>query len=456
MSRRELIAFERAEIRRMPGGEPAIPDLTWTIGQGEAWALTGPTGSGKTTHGETLAGRHRVAAGLARWPIADGHPSPSAVVSFVGFREESRAFSYAGKYYQQRYEFVAGDDEQPATLASYLGESADDVLLDRFGLASLKDRLFVTLSNGQTRKARIIKALANRPRLLVLDDPYVGLDAAAKTDLDDTLHRQFRSGMNLVLIARPGDVPGWIDRRLSLGNPPCGDADPHDPGIPRDGPNPGGDVVVELDRVSIRHGSTTLLSDLSWTVRRGERWAIVGRNGSGKTTLISLLCGDHPQAFSQRVSLFGQRRGSGESIWDVKRRVGLVSPELHLYFSEPLTVRQTIASGFTETLVAPLTTDDQQAAMNAIAGDLKLSAMLDRPFRQLSSGEQRLTLIARSLVKQPELIVWDEPFQCLDDASIRRVMRLLDRQVTNSQTILFVTHDPTELPGGFTTTLRLA
>lgn len=443
-------------IRRMPGGEMAIPDLTWSIGDGEAWALTGPTGSGKTTHGETLAGRHRVAAGLARWPIAEGHLSPSAVVSFVGFREASRAFSYAGKYYQQRYEFVAGDDEHPATLQSYLGESADDVLLDRFGLMNLKDRLFVTLSNGQTRKARIIRALAHRPRLLVLDDPYVGLDAEAKADLNDTLHRQFQSGMNLVLIARPGDVPGWIDRRRSLGDQPHDDAEHLDPGIPRDGGNPNGDVVVELDRVSIRHGTTTLLSDLSWTVRRGERWAIVGRNGSGKTTLISLLCGDHPQAFSQRVSLFGTRRGSGESIWDVKRRVGLVSPEWHLYFSEPLTVRQTIASGFTETLVAPAMTDEQQAAVNAIAGELNMEAWLDRPFRQVSSGEQRLTLIARSLVKQPELIVWDEPFQCLDERSIRRVMRLLDRRVGRGQTMLFVTHDPAELPPGFSRTLRLA
>jgi molybdate transport system ATP-binding protein len=190
-------------------------------------------------------------------------------------------------------------------------------------------------------------------------------------------------------------------------------------------------------------------------VRVGERWAVVGANGSGKSTLLSLLCGDHPQAYSNDVSLFGRRRGTGESIWDIKRRVGFVSPELHLYFSEPLTAAETAATGFHDVLVRRPTTLEQDATVARLFEEFVIASLRDRPFARLSTGEQRLVLLIRALVKEPPLLILDEPFQGFDEQLIERARDWLDRNVRPEQTMLFVSHYPAEIPSTVTQWLRL-
>src|SRR6185436_15351081 len=140
-------------------------------------------------------------------------------------------------------------------------------------------------------------------------------------------------------------MAAWIPEEHGLGDldkqrRPRGFGIPPHP-YPSPPAKPGGEgrengAIVELNGVSVHYGVRIILDNITWTVHRGERWAVLGPNGSGKSTLLSLLCGDHPQAYSNDVRLFGRRRGSGESIWDVKHRIGLLSPEFHLYFSEPL------------------------------------------------------------------------------------------------------------------------
>ena len=183
---------------------------------------------------------------------------------------------------------------------------------------------------------------------------------------------------------------------------------------------------------------------------------MVGPNGSGKTTLLSLLCGDHPQAYANDIRLFGRRRGTGETIWDVKRNVGLVSPEFHLYFTEPLTAARAAATGFFDSPRRP-----PHHAANRIRGCeicSRRSGSLtsrSRPFRCLSTGEQRLVLLARALVKRPPLVILDEPFQGLDADRVEMCRAWLDRELDEDQTLLFVTHELAELPRTVTRTLRL-
>jgi molybdate transport system ATP-binding protein len=212
---------------------------------------------------------------------------------------------------------------------------------------------------------------------------------------------------------------------------------------------------VELRNVTVAHGGRTILDDITWTVRAGERWAVVGPNGSGKTTLLSLLCGDHPQAYANDVRLFGRRRGTGESIWDVKRAVGLVSPELHLYFTEPLTAFRAAATGFFDVLTDRRTTPDQDAAVRRLFGRFGIAALADRRFTRLSTGEQRLVLLVRALVKRPPLVILDEPFQGLDTAAVELVRGWLDTHLGPEQTLIFVSHVPDEIPRTVTHTLRL-
>jgi molybdate transport system ATP-binding protein len=213
--------------------------------------------------------------------------------------------------------------------------------------------------------------------------------------------------------------------------------------------------VIELNDVHVQHGGKKILDGLNWTVRAGERWALVGPNGSGKSTLISLICGDHPQAYSNDVKLFGKPRGSGESIWDLKRRMGLVSPEIHLYFSEPLTATATAATGFFDVLAYRKTTPEQEATIRDFFDYFGITTLADRPFARLSTGQQRLVLFIRALVKRPEVLLLDEPFQGLDAPAIAKARSWLDNNLTPDQALIFVSHDPMEIPRCVTKRLTL-
>jgi molybdate transport system ATP-binding protein len=191
-------------------------------------------------------------------------------------------------------------------------------------------------------------------------------------------------------------------------------------------------------------------------VNRGERWAVLGPNGSGKSTLLSLLCGDHPQAYANEVRLFGRQRGSGETVWDVKRNVGLLSPEFHLYFREPLSVERTIATGFFDTVAdTQPTTAEQESRVRDLLASLGIQHLAGRAYKTLSTGEQRMVLLARALVKQPPLVILDEPFQGMDATATERARSWLERELRPDQTLLFVTHELSELPKTVNRTLRL-
>jgi molybdate transport system ATP-binding protein len=456
-----VVVLDRVCVSR--GTRDVLHNLSFTIRDGEAWAITGPVGSGKTTLAETLLGRHPLRSGEIRWPLLArrGVAFPSDVVRLVAFKEESRLFSYAGHYYQQRFEFA--DADEPLTLADFLrsgtSPSAAEVedAAAKLGLADRLDLSFMKLSNGQTRRARIARALLSKPELLILDDPFLGLDAAGRTDVSALLGELVKGGLRLVLICRPDAVPAWVTHTLALGerrgvSPTC--LPPRTTSGLRLDARP--EPVVELRNVTVSHGGRTILRDVNWTVRAGERWAVVGPNGSGKTTLLSLLCGDHPQAYSNDVRLFGRRRGTGESIWDVKRSVGLVSPEFHLYFGEPLTASRAAATGFFDTLTDRRTTPEQDAEVARLFAAFGILDLADRPFRTLSTGEQRLVLLARALVKRPPLLILDEPFQGLDDDLAGAIREWLDRELRPEQTLLFVSHLPSEIPSCVAFTLQLS
>jgi molybdate transport system ATP-binding protein len=464
--REPVVELEDVAVAR--GGHPVFTGLTWTVREGEAWAVVGPTGSGKTTLAELVLGKLRPGAGAVRWPLLDrlraaGRRAdyPSQVVAHVAFREESRLFSYAGHYYQQRFEFA--DADSPLSLDQFLraGTGATDTDLaavaDRLGVRGQLSQPFLTLSNGQARRARLARALLAGPELLVLDDPFVGLDAAGRADLAALLGELVREGKRLVLICRADAVPGWVTDVLELPAPRAGGVSPlicptHQGA---DAPRSGAEPVVELHHVTVRHVGRAILDDVSWTVRAGERWAVVGPNGSGKTTLLSLLCGDHPQAYANDVRLFGRRRGTGETVWDVKRNVGLVSPEFHLYFTEPLSADRAAATGFADGVTDRPTSPGQDARVRELFAAFGVGHLHGRPFRHLSTGEQRLVLLARALVKRPPLVILDEPFQSLDAGRVELCRAYLDRELGEDQTLLFVTHDPAELPRTVTWTLRL-
>jgi len=501
-----LFRIENATIVR-PTGETIFEGLSWTIREGETWAIVGGVGSGKSSLTDVLLGRyssrHNPCADSPldesrhlpntksphtecadyyepiQWPLVDRLRAagqtinwPSEIIGRVAFKEESRLFSYSRHYYQQRFNFIEPEDD--LTLDQYLraGTTGTDAELSRIatrlGIEELRPLSFIKLSNGQTRRARIAKALLTHPEILLLDEPLVGLDTDGRREVTSILRQLVAGGSRLVLIVPSDAIPDCVSHVLELTNRRVSYSGPregYDPSAPNvadtlcvpfgDGTQSVPVTIIELKNVSVSYSGKPILCDVTWTVRMGERWAILGPNGSGKTTLLSLICGDHPQAYSNHVQLFGRQRGDGESMWEIKKRIGFFSPELHLYFSEPLTADRTAATGFSDVLVSRPTTPEQDATVRELFDYFEVSDLRGHHFLRLSTGQQRIVLFIRALVKNPPLFVLDEPFQVLDARTKELARKWIDERISPHQTVLFVTHDASELPRTVTRRLRL-
>jgi molybdate transport system ATP-binding protein len=214
---------------------------------------------------------------------------------------------------------------------------------------------------------------------------------------------------------------------------------------------------VHMRNVDVSYGHTRVLNEVNWTVREGERWALVGPNGSGKTTLLSLILGDNPQAYKNDISLFGRQRGSGESIWSVKQHIGWMSPELHMYYPKHFTCLQAVCSGFFDSVgLYAACSPEQQAAVQSWMKRLGISQYAHAALSDVSHGEQRVVFMARALVKHPQLLVLDEPCQGLDAENRDQILSTIDllgRQT--DMTMIYVTHDVDQMPDVITHVLAL-
>jgi molybdate transport system ATP-binding protein len=212
-----------------------------------------------------------------------------------------------------------------------------------------------------------------------------------------------------------------------------------------------------MESVKVSYNGVKVLDGIDWTVRRGENWALLGPNGSGKTTLLSLILGDNPQAYANSISLFGRRRGSGESIWEIKERIGWVASELHLYYPSTIPCIDVVCSGLFDSVGLYRRCSAEQIEKARIWMErLGISACADAMFGRVSEGEQRMVLLARALVKHPWLLILDEPCQGLDRDNRERVRQAIDTIGGHlDASVIYVTHRSDELPRIITHVMRL-
>ena len=429
--------------------------------------IAGLNGSGKTLYVERL--RRQLASDSVRY------------IAFT----DSYGVNVDGQYYLQlRWNQHDIDHETPTVgellQRAFLLAGPDTAerrqqqqqLYNLFHLEDVMDKYIITLSSGELRKFQLTKTLFANPRLLIMDNPFIGLDAQTR-DLLKTLLQQVATERNMdlmLVMSKTDDIPDFVDQVIEIKAgetlSPCSRADyyarqqpvpPHVLPVSQQEailslPYTDHDYdcrhVVDMHHVSIRYGERTILSDIDWTVCNGDRWALTGQNGSGKSTLLSLICADNPQSYACDITLFDRPRGTGESIWDIKKHIGYVSPEMHRSYKRNLPAIRIVASGLMDSIglyAVPNVQDYDKCRwwMNIFG----IGQLADKPFLQLSSGEQRLVLLARAFVKDPQLLILDEPLHGLDLWNRRLVKDIIETFCQRrNKTMMMVTHYQEELP----------
>lgn len=432
---------------------------------GQQIAIVGDNAAGKTALVNVLMGRSRLPGNPIKY---DFSPSESNLVSDnIRYIEFQDAYGAAGAnyYHQLRWNSVEIDEETPTTgellATAGGGEEIREEIYSLFDLTPLLDKYIITLSSGELRKFQIARALFSKPRVLILDNPFIGLDAQTRDLLSDLLGRLASEWklMIILVMSRCEKMPEFINRVIPVdGGSFAGAQDDivemlqslPEKEYPQGGfyPSEEGSCILKFNNITVRYDSRTILKDFSWTVHEGERWAITGQNGAGKSTLLSLVCADNPQAYACDFEIFGHKRGTGESIWDIKKHIGYVSPEMHRSYQKNITALEVVASGLFDTVGLYIHPDQAQLEQSLWwMRVFQIEHLASRPYLRLSSGEQRLCLLARAFVKDPELLILDEPMHGLDFNNMLRIKKIINIFTSRERkTLLMVSHYPSEFP----------
>lgn len=443
--------------------------INWAITNSQHWAIVGPNGAGKTLLIDILLGKHALKTGEI---ISKNNISINTVVKCVAFRDIYSLVDIQNSYYQQRWN--AGDGHEVPVVRDLFSKGEKEwveMLIAAFKIEDLVEKPINLLSSGELRKTLIVRSLLSKPQILILDNPFIGLDAKSRTVLNDLLTKlSLLENLQIVLIlSHPKDLPSIITHILPVKDKSLL------PVISKD------EFVNDLDlqqslfnqensaniselldnsadqlsfenallfkNIHIRYGTRTILKDLDWQVKRGEKWALLGENGSGKSTLLSLVSGDNPQAYANDITLFDRKRGSGESIWDIKKHIGYVSPEMHLYYQKNVRCIDVVGSGFFDTIgLYKKCSEAQEGIALEWMKIFGIDNIKDVSFLNISTGEQRLMLLARVFVKNPDLLILDEPLHGLDVANKHRIKRIIEDFCTDDKALIYVTHYEDEIP----------
>ncbi len=474
-----MIKFENVSIQK--GDRTVLDNITWQASEGENWAIIGENGSGKSTFLEAIAGRIFPQKGSISKP-------DSKEIAFVATDYSfNRLVQAAMQYYQQRYNTT--DAEIAPTVREILQNQikpigtidtksvdlpparfSEEQLTEKANLliiSHLLDRKIVSLSNGETRRTLITLSLLQAPKILLLDNPFVGLDTESRTTLHQVLNQVITSGVQIIIVTSPKEIPTNITNIVELRGGKINKISSQVADFQQVINNLGVRIVPEIlatialtpanndfeyalsmRNVTVTYGGINVVENVNWQVKCGEKWALMGANGSGKSTILSLITADNPQGYQNDYDLFDRKRGSGESIWDIKQRIGYVSPELHLYFTRHTEVWKAVASGLFDTagLFKKLNNDERTLTENYLKL-LNISYLHDRKMSQISTGEQRLVFLARALVKNPPLLLLDEPCQGLDYQHLVYFRDLVNDLVLKlNKTLIYVTHYEDEIP----------
>lgn len=467
-------------------------DFEWE--EGQHWAVTGSSGKELTAFLDTLLGRTMVTRGVVKRPFAEAYQKMQAdkgeVYSFrdlmavvsqkYPFRNKSNLQNF---YYQQRFNSMDSDDA--VSVREYLSDLGSqgagpwnlDKVLECMLLGELSDKSLIKLSNGETRRLAIASALLKNPKILLLDQPLTGLDIKTRQGFDAILRTIIDSGIHVIMSTHSNEIPKGITHRAVLGEKRIQSV--HDPAswemsnsahVTQEGfeekklhelmgnsQHEGISEIIRMEKVTIRYSEKTILDSLDWKVMAGEKWQLKGANGAGKSTLLSLILGENPQAYANAIWLFGRKRGTGESIWEIKKQIGFVAPELSRFFPANQTCLKVVLSGLFDTmgLFKKVSAEQENLALDWLSL-FKLSGISQKLLKQVSLEDQRFVLLARALIKKPTLLILDEASQGMDENLRLLFKKTVDQVCSHSPiTLIYVSHYEEDIPECISNILEL-
>ena len=477
----EVLKAEALTVKQ--SGQTILNEISFSIQSGEQWAVVGTAGSGKTTLLKALTGRQHFTGHIIL------HENNTVVSKKVVLVEQQHHFKNLSNtsnfYYQQRFNSQDAEDaitvEKDLKIALSKSKKAKEQLTELaelFDIKKLYSEKLIQLSNGENKRLQIVKALLLQPAFLLLDNPFTGLDVKSRQRLEEVLHEVGKKGIHIIMVTSASHLPFFITNILSLSTDGSYTTHAINPTewnyahakplttfsfdhqllqqLTSNNKYPSFEYAVRMKNVNISYDHK-ILDNIHWEVQNGERWSLSGPNGSGKSTLLSLVNADNPQAYANDIYLFDRKRGTGESIWDIKKKTGFVSPELHLYFEKGTNCFDVVASGLFDTIGLFRKINEQQSALVTRWMQLLKIEHLRRKFlNQLSNSGQRLVLLARALVKNPPLLILDEPCQGLDEEQTSMFKEIINEIcITGNKTLIYVSHYAHEIPECVTKFIRL-
>ncbi|MDL2272479.1 ATP-binding cassette domain-containing protein [Desulfovibrio sp. OttesenSCG-928-I05] len=503
-----LIELHDASVRY--GGKIALDRLSWSLWPGQHWALFGGNGAGKSTFLRLLRGE--------LWPVAardaddgetaapvrpvrqwnfDGTPETSPLMARPYARivsgELHRAFSRlcdTQGWSMPGFELVLsgyGDSFFP----SHPSEEEKDralAMARQLGAGALLDKGVGALSQGQLRLLLLARALVTAPRLLLLDEPFDGLDARARDAMRAAVEAAASRAALVCSAHRMEDIAPVVTHALCLeggrsvyqgplsGLPdistlfPAGDpaaspvgftAPPASPALadPAESPRKCASrskqsvPVLELENVDVFIEREHILHGIHWRVLPGENWRISGANGSGKSTLLRLLAGLEQAAWGGTYRLFGKKH---PPLSLVQKRLAYLSDRLQATYSYDLTGAELAATGFDGSV--GIWRNLRRTEWEKVLHWLELLGLMhekDTPLSRLSSGTARRFFLARALVGSPRILLLDEPCSGLDAPSRALFLSAVNSAAARGIQIIYVSHHDADIPACITHELHL-
>jgi molybdate transport system ATP-binding protein len=448
-------------------------NINWTIEAGQHWALLGGNGAGKTALAKLLS--HSIA--IADGAIGYGEKMSGDKIAYVSFELQQQLYALDNRFdnsNEREDAFDPGTLAQDAILQGFPVSELFTQWVAKLRLNHVLDRGIRFLSSGEIRKVLIVRAILQQPRIIILDNPMEGLDRPSQQDMAELINLLMTDELSIILLSRRREdlldnithllllqdlVISASGEKAAISNsdtyinlfPPL-------PPMPENLPLPDRSLevfkapkehpLIAAHKLQVSYHDNCVMRDVDFVVNHGQHTSISGPNGCGKSTLLSLINGDNHKAYGQDITLFGVKRGSGESIWDIKQKFGLVSNDLHNRYISGWSALEVVISGFYDSigLYAKYGAVEEKTA-KAWMKALDIFNLQKTLYKKLSYGQQRMILLARAMVKYPPILILDEPCTGLDEYHRKLFLRTLDFIAAHSDTqLIFISHLPGEIP----------